>query len=134
MGTPWPLAGEFRFHCDPACVGEARRWLAACLRAEFGRQPAADVIADALVIASELVTNAINAKCVVGRLGWRAGSSWLRVWVFDDGPGWPVLRDPVPQDPHGRGLRIVRALAADAGTRQVSGGKEAWATLALTAE
>jgi hypothetical protein len=134
VGTPWPLAGEFRFHCDPACVGEARRWLEACLRKEFAYRPAAQVIGDALVIASELVTNAINAKCVGGRLGWGAGSSWLRLWVFDDGPGWPVLRDPGPLEPHGRGLHIVRALAAETGARQVFGGKEAWATLALTTD
>jgi two-component sensor histidine kinase len=125
------LAGEFPFRCEPACVGEARRWLDTCLQQEFGTRPSARVITDALVIASELVTNAINARCVDGRLGWRTDPDWLRLWVFDDGPGWPRLRDPGPLDPHGRGLQIVQALAAEAGTRQVAGGKEAWATLAL---
>jgi anti-sigma regulatory factor (Ser/Thr protein kinase) len=134
MGTPWPLASEFPFHCDPACVGEARRWLEACLRREFATRPAAKIIPDALVIASELVTNAVNAKCVTGRLHWRLSPDRLQVSVYDDGPGWPVLRDPGPLDPHGRGLHIVQALAADAGVRQVRGGKEAWAMLALPSE
>lgn len=125
------MADEYPFHCEPACVGEARRWLASSLQDEFRARSTAEVITDALVIASELVTNAINAKCVSGRLGWRVGSNWLRLWVFDDGPGWPALRTPGPLDPHGRGLHIVRALASDTGTRHVSGGKEAWATLAL---
>jgi len=78
-----------------------------------------------------LVTNAINAKCATGRLGWRADGPVLHLWVFDDGPGWPVLRHPDELNPHGRGLRIVHALSSASGTRAVRGGKEAWATLAL---
>jgi anti-sigma regulatory factor (Ser/Thr protein kinase) len=127
------VSNEFDFHCEPVCAGEARRWLEACLRAELRQQPTIDVLDDALIIASELVTNAINAPCSTGRLGWRTDRRLLWLWVFDDGPGWPQLRQPGPLDVHGRGLRIVRALATQFGTRRVAGGKESWATLALAA-
>jgi hypothetical protein len=127
------LAGEFRFRCDPAGVAEARRWLDVCLRDELGRDRSGAIVADALVIVSELVTNAVNARCGSGRLAWSSRAGWLRLTVFDDAPGWPVMRDPGPFDSGGRGLRIVQGLAAESGTRAVVGGKEAWAVLALPA-
>ena len=125
---------DFRFLCDPACLAQARRWLAARLGEALGDHPgSAAVIDDAVVITSELVTNAVQAECARGALSWQLAGDQLLVLVGDDAPGWPKLRQPGPTEVHGRGLHIVRALATGMGARSVQGGKQVWATLALPA-
>jgi hypothetical protein len=126
------LVGEFSFGCDPACAGQARTWLEGSLLSALGGDPAgASVVNDAVTIASELVTNAIQAECGHGTLGWQFQRGELALLVDDDAPGWPTLLHPGPTDTHGRGLHIVRSLAADIGACTVRSGKQVWATLTL---
>lgn len=126
--------GEFSFVCDPACAGQARNWLEGSLQSALGAdRDGAAVIEDAVVIASELVTNAIQAACARGTLRWQVGPGELALVVVDDAPGWPTLLHPGPTDTHGRGLHIVRSLSADMGVRTVEGGKQVWATVTLPA-
>ena len=82
---------------------------------------------------SELVTNAVNAGCVHGRVGWSLHSDQFRIEVFDDAPGWPILQHPAATDAHGRGLQIVQALTRDCGTESLPDGKLSWALLLLGA-
>jgi anti-anti-sigma factor len=124
--------GGFSFERDSALVGQARRWLAASLQPALGGEPTgAHVIDDAVVIASELVTNAIQAECGHGTLSWQLRPGALALPVADDAPGWPTLQHPGPSDVHGRGLHIVRSLAAETGFRTVATGKEVWATVTV---
>ncbi|WAZ19002.1 ATP-binding protein [Streptomyces cinnabarinus] len=99
---------------------------------EWGLSP--DAIMDALVVVSELLTNALVHALPPAtlRLSWVRfdGRGALRVEVTDAGP---VLagdglgaQDP---DEHGRGIDIVTALAARCGIRVDTEGITRWADL-----
>lgn len=96
-----------------------------------GRTGAEALIADAEIIVSELITNAINADCELAELKLSARSDCVRIEVHDDGVGMPELQSPGIADRHGRGLLIVAALATDWGVERAPEGKRVWAELAL---
>ncbi|MFJ5776129.1 ATP-binding protein [Streptomyces sp. NPDC093094] len=111
----------------PAVRGRVRNLLA-----EWGLSP--DAVADALVVVSELLTNALVHALPPAtlRLSWVRvdGHGALRVEVTDAGPvlagdGWGNS-DP---DEHGRGIDIVTALAARCGVRVDAEGITRWADL-----
>ncbi|MFD0691348.1 ATP-binding protein [Actinomadura fibrosa] len=84
---------------------------------------------DAVLIASELVTNALRHA---GLISFRAcldapGRVTLEVW--DDDPAPPLAAAIDLGSEHGRGLLIVGALAADWGWRPLSCGKVVWAII-----
>ncbi|MGW0315750.1 ATP-binding protein [Streptomyces flavidovirens] len=100
--------------------------------AEWGLSP--DVTMDALVVVSELLTNALVHALPPAtlRLSWvrvderRA----LRVEVSDAGPSLPADGGTSPDpDEHGRGIAIVTALSARYGIRIHPGGITRWADL-----
>jgi DNA-binding NarL/FixJ family response regulator len=86
---------------------------------------------DALLVASELVTNAIvHGKSACDLMLSRTGSS-VRIEARDSGGGTPDPMPPSRTGTHGRGLHIVATLAAAWGIVDVpSGGKIVWAELA----
>ncbi len=90
----------------------------------------AELVEDACMIVTELVTNAIRET--PGREIWvylslRDGRPLLEVWDSSSEP--PSLRPEDPFAESGRGLRIVRALSAECGYRIHSNGKVIWARL-----
>ena len=110
---------------DPADVAQARRAVSDVLR-RWGLTIDPDVVA---LLVSELVTNAL----VHGRppLELRASrvSDGLRVEMLDGaGERRPRRRSvqPSTDDPRGRGLAIVSALATRWGTAPSPGGKTVW--------
>ncbi|MEU6777254.1 ATP-binding protein [Streptomyces sp. NPDC046759] len=113
-------------------VSAVRRRAAAVL-ADWSVSP--DLKEDALLVVSELVTNAIvHARPpAVLRLSWVQGDSGraLRIEVTDAGPAFPVPRSLIGIDPdeHGRGETIVHALATRHGTRTHLGEVTRWAEL-----
>lgn len=113
---------------DLASVGRARAFVADTLTSAG----AGDLVDDALVIVSELVTNAVThagTGCVV-RVG--VDDLSIRVAVVDSGRGTP---DPKPfngDQPNGRGLHIVGALAQAWGVADEPGGKMVWAEMSRT--
>ncbi len=116
-----------RFDGSLAAIGEARAWTGTLV----DDQPEHVRDAVALVV-SELCTNALlHSPSGFDLLAERSGDSLL-MEVGDDGAGLPVLRDAAPEEPHGRGLRIVDKLAADWGVVPVAGsGKVVWARIDL---
>jgi CheY-like chemotaxis protein/anti-sigma regulatory factor (Ser/Thr protein kinase) len=110
---------------DLSSVGRARGFVADAL-ATTGDD---ELVDDAHVVVSELVTNAVThgrSGCVV-RVG--IDDSAVRISVVDRGLGTP---DPKPfsgDQPNGRGLHIVGALARAWGVTEVPDGKVVWAEM-----
>lgn len=96
-----------------------------------------DTAETAVLLLSELVTNAVRHSHVRGRhIEVRClvvGGVTLRVEVSDAGDGLPVLRTAAEEDESGRGLALVAALAADWGVQpRLHGiGKTVWCELSL---
>ncbi|MEV6053730.1 ATP-binding protein [Streptomyces sp. NPDC052107] len=96
------------------------------------------LVDDALLMVSELVTNAIvHARPpAVLRLSWVLGDGGrtLRIEVSDAGPAFSTggSLDGVDPDEHGRGEAIVHALATRHGIRTHLGGVTRWAELIVT--
>jgi serine/threonine-protein kinase RsbW len=107
----------------PASVRSARVFTAGVL-GDDGVE--ASVIELAVLLVSELVTNAaLHAQRKI-RLTVYVDSHWVRVEVEDEGQGEPVLRPPAPTSLHGRGLAVVEQLSTDWGTDRHDGRKVVW--------
>jgi anti-sigma regulatory factor (Ser/Thr protein kinase) len=113
---------------DPVMIRMARqalrRWLdeRRCTNAE-----------DAMLVLSELVTNAIvhaRAGCTVGV---QYHDDLLRLDVRDPSPAPPTIGAAGPDDIGGRGLRLVAAIAQAWGWEPTAGGKRVWADIVAPA-
>ncbi|MER6612648.1 ATP-binding protein [Streptomyces xantholiticus] len=97
----------------------------------------ADVAEDVLLLASELLTNAITHALPPATLrlsqvlvdGLRA----VHIEVTDAGPAAPADRPACELDPdeHGRGIEIVVALSARYGMQELAGGTSRWADVVV---
>ncbi|MCU7822855.1 ATP-binding protein [Kitasatospora sp. DSM 101779] len=119
-----------RFPGVPESVRAARRMVRDAL------EPSARA-EDAVLIVSELVTNAVmHSRSGTGGVLWvevRRRHGVVRVSVTDEGTaeGRPAHRPPVDAGDFGRGLRIVDALAEHWGAVGEAGGRRTvWAELA----
>lgn len=115
----------------PRAVRASRRWV----RGTLTRWRLTDAAEHAEHLASELVTNAIrhaeDGFSVVVLLMYAAGT--LRIEVRDHDPlNLPLVANPGPFDPSGRGLVIVEALADRWGVRVTDAGKAVWCELAVS--
>jgi len=109
-------------------VMHARRFTARTLRTwKIG-----DAADPALLIVSELVTNALVHTKGEVRLDLTLAGDRLRVAVTDASPRSPAK--PVIADweaTGGRGILLVEAMSAAWGTVPVSGGKQVWSELVV---
>ncbi|MFH9429071.1 ATP-binding protein [Streptomyces sp. NPDC017615] len=112
---------------EPGSAGLARRLVRAALTA-WGMHDLAD---DAVLVASELVANAVrharreSVRVVVER----STPGTVRVAVADFSRSLPEPRTPNDHDESGRGLVVVMALATNWGTDERHWGKVVWADL-----
>ncbi|MGP4000726.1 SpoIIE family protein phosphatase [Streptomyces sp. 8N706] len=112
----------------PDAVVHARRFTGRKLRT-WGLEEAADV---ALLVVSELVTNALIHTQGAVRLDLTLGVDRLRVAVTDSSPRAPAK--PVIVDwesTGGRGILLVEAMSSTWGSVPVSGGKQVWSEIAV---
>ncbi|MDA5280707.1 ATP-binding protein [Streptomyces sp. NPDC054904] len=122
---------------DPVSVAAARRYVGEVLSA-WGL-PEDAVTADTVrLIVSELATNSVQhtfGKSPTFTVDVRLErEEWLRIGVTDSHPRWPKRLPAAVQQDNGRGMVIIRWLAAEAGGRlSVSptedGGKTVWIAL-----
>ena len=89
---------------------------------------------DALLLVTELVTNAVVHAGTDVELHVDIGAGRARIEVVDHGAGaLPVLRiDPDEAREGGRGIFLLDALAQEWGTRHFAGGKSVWFVLGVT--
>ncbi|MEV6247411.1 ATP-binding protein [Streptomyces sp. NPDC051742] len=125
---------------DPASVPTARRYVADVLTG-WGLDGAADLADSVRVIVSELATNAVlhtlgqsPTFTVEIRL---EREERLHIGVTDSHPRRPRRLPAAVQQDNGRGLVIIRVLAAEAGGRlsvtpTEDGGKTVWITVPWT--
>ncbi len=107
-------------------VRRAREWL----RAFLGARVSVAQADDAILVVSELVTNALRHG--LGDVVVRASIEELtsvRVSVTDSGPEQPTLLPPNPTRIGGVGLRIVDELAGSWGVAPFPGGKTVWVVI-----
>jgi anti-sigma regulatory factor (Ser/Thr protein kinase) len=88
-----------------------------------------DHIDDALLIASELVTNAILHARTPVQLRLHTDGPAVRVEVYDENSRMPAITGVGPDATSGRGLAVVACLARAWGMEQEGHGKVVWAEL-----
>jgi anti-sigma regulatory factor (Ser/Thr protein kinase) len=111
----------------PASVRSARVFTAGVL-GDGGVE--ASVIELAVLLVSELVTNAaVHAGSTI-RVTVHVDSHWVRVEVEDEGRGQPVLRRQARNELQGRGLAVVDRLSTDWGADRRDGRKVVWFEIA----
>ena len=119
---------------SPAVVSDARAMAAGALLAWACPEP---VVEDTVTVISELVTNAVvhAAPPVLLRLALAnpPEGRTVRIEVSDGSTMRPQAQPRSMSSPGGRGLLIVRALAARYGVLVTADGKTVWAELAATA-
>jgi anti-sigma regulatory factor (Ser/Thr protein kinase) len=90
------------------------------------------LVGDALLITSELATNAVEHATSAFRVRLRRSDTALRVAVDDVGPAQPERRTAQPADFGGRGVAIVERVARRWGCEPSPDGKSVWAELAVS--
>lgn len=113
---------------DLGSVARARRFV----REKLAEWRIDGPIDDALLVVSELATNALTHACSSYRVRLAATAHALRIEVDDRGAGTPEPQPLTMTEEHGRGLHLVGALAVSWGMETAaSGGKRVWAELTL---
>ena len=86
---------------------------------------------DAVLLVSELVTNAVRHARDTGAIGLELASTGtrLRVEIQDGDPNWRQMNSVADCDESGYGFLVVDSLADRWGLRRVCAGKAVWAEL-----
>jgi anti-sigma regulatory factor (Ser/Thr protein kinase) len=113
---------------EAASAAAARRYLSQVLH---GRCPpeTADI---AILLASELVTNAVRYGLEPITIDVRFAADAVTITVSDTHPALPRRRDASATDVGGRGLQLLEALSDEWGHVQRDLGKDVWFTLRLS--
>jgi anti-sigma regulatory factor (Ser/Thr protein kinase) len=132
---------RIEFTAIPSAVRQARHWAAAQL-AQSDPPPTPAVIETAVLLVSELVTNAIRAACLHPDRGVRHPGPdqisllitrlpmAIRIEVHDSAGGsLPPPADCSADSETGRGLTVIATLSRGWGWQAASGGKTVWCEL-----
>jgi hypothetical protein len=87
------------------------------------------LVGDAVLITSELATNAVTHGGSPFRTSLVRDGDVVRVSVEDGSSAWPRHQRALPDDQEGRGMAIVAVLSRRTGCDPTVGGKVAWAEL-----
>ena len=120
VGEPAPSA--CRLVPQASSVGEARE-LVRELLAHAGRE---ELLDNAMLLVSELVTNALLHAGTSIEVSAQLGEHGLVVEVGDGSPHLPVPRHYADTSGTGRGLRLLQQLAAEWGVTGRADGKTVW--------
>ena len=120
------MSPERIFPNAPAGVRDARTFVADALR---GIDPT--VLDAAVLMVSELATNAVVHTTSPFGIGVDSSDHEARISVTDHGHGTPQLRHASSADTDGRGLGIVAAFAISWGVDQSTDSKTVWFTVPI---
>lgn len=112
----------------PLAPGAVRDFLTHGLDSAFGLA-GTDVTYDVRLVASELVTNAVEAGSSFVQVCLHLHREWLTIEVQDEMGGVPEVGPRTADRTSGRGLQIVSALAEVWGAERSDIGKVVWAQL-----
>lgn len=115
-----------RLRASSSAPSQARTFVAEQLHADLGELYEQSLCDDALLLTSELVTNAVLHARTGVELSVVTGDHGIHVEVADDDPGLPRQRRAGLEGLGGRGLALVAALAGDWGVRLAPPGKVVW--------
>ncbi|HEY5335420.1 MAG TPA: ATP-binding protein [Mycobacteriales bacterium] len=108
---------------DARAVMHARRFTSRlCARAGVD----GDLCDNAVLLTSEVVTNAVIHGRSEARLRVVVDAERIRVEVGDDNSRYPVIQTPDEDALDGRGLRLLDVVATDWGVRDDKIGKTVW--------
>ena len=122
------MSPERRFPNAPDGVRDARAFVAHTLR---GADP--NALDEAVLMVSELATNAVVHTTSPFTIGIDRSDHEVRISVTDQGGGTPRLRRAASTDTNGRGLGIVAAFALAWGVDQRTDSKTVWFTVPIGA-
>jgi hypothetical protein len=117
------VSGTRTFRCHPESVAAARRFVRDVLNGQ-----SREVVDAAELMTCELVTNCVQHARTEFELTIHDEDP-IRIEVSDANRGRPVPRSPKPEEPSGRGLRIVEAMSDSWGIKASSTGKTVWFAL-----
>ncbi len=113
-------AASATFTADPMSVTDARRLVASILE-----DCPPDLVADAVLLTSELVSNVVLHAHTPFSLEVDTDRG-VRVVVRDASTDPPVVHQPEPEETGGRGLLLVHTLATRWGYETTPEGKSVW--------
>ena len=123
------MAADVRVPERPDSIPATRAFLSRLLD---GWEVDGEVIDDASLLASELMSNAVNHGRGLVHLQVELDAGVLHVGVRDDADGRPVVEHPGAASPRGRGMWIIESIARDWGTDEGDdGGKTVWFELSV---
>ena len=132
VARPPYLRDELRLAPTPTAPAAARAFVREVCRYWQLARPDATVMDRAMLVADELVTNAVVHSRTEMRLRLELRGDRLHIAVRDGGPGLLRLVAPDPQAEGGRGLWLIEQLARSWGVnRHPDGGKVVWCVLSL---
>jgi GAF domain-containing protein/anti-sigma regulatory factor (Ser/Thr protein kinase) len=115
--------GMSTLHLEPVVESTplARHWVAAHLR-----DLPAEVSGSAVLLTSELVTNAVLHAATPMCVTLHILTDRIRIDVADGNPAFPSIKDYGQDAATGRGLTLFNTLASNWGVQAVDGGKIVW--------
>jgi hypothetical protein len=120
-----PLEAWRRFESGPSAIHRARVFTGTTLR----RWGFPEVVDDALLVVSELATNAVLHARSAFHVSIGIAGQGVRVAVHDESPVAPAPRGYSTTSATGRGLRMVDAVSSRWGTVPLANRKSVWAEL-----
>ncbi|WIM99923.1 GAF domain-containing protein [Actinoplanes oblitus] len=116
---------------DAGVSAEGRAWARQTLPALLNREPSPELADDVDLVFTELISNAVRHGGGLREAQLADLGRHLRLVAVDNDPRRPAIRTRRADQPHGRGMHLIKAIADRWGTyrHHAEVGKRVWADL-----